>query len=523
MLSRIGHLLAVAGMLLVVTAWGGLRAQEPPVIQVAPGQLIQQAINSAPEGAIIEVAAGTFVETLTISKPLTLQGAGPDKTILDGSVGVSRQRPTIRVQDTEKVMITGFTIQKGRRNIEVDNSSEVVVANNVIKEGVRQNILYNNGSSGEIRENEILDAKLEAQGLGRGINVVDSEVKIIKNKIARSAAFGIVLFASKAEIHENMLEDNVLDSIALFDVDGQPSEATIMGNTITRTKPDGQGRFGRGIEIVLSRAVIANNTISQNAQFGIIMFGAGGEEGAPPVEIRNNIISENGLWGVALLFEDDFGLPSKAVLVGNTISSNAGTGVVAFEGSEVLAVDNRVASHVASDREGGGSGDGFTFVDGGRGELAFNIIDDNQNCGVASQGGGEITGGSNTFQNNSGGDLCGVPESLKQPAITVQQTVTVSSPDFASIEQKVKDAIATEQIKPLGEFTASAEFKLGEEVIPMGTYAVLFGEVEGVKFVVIRAKDTDAIVGIITIDSTLSAMLTPLAVMPFVLTLLGLK
>jgi hypothetical protein len=522
MLNRIGRLLVVAGLLLfAVAVWGGLYAQEPPVIQVPAGQLIQQAINNAPEGAIIEVAEGTFAETLTISKPLTLKGAGPDKTILDGSVGVSRQRPTIRVKDTEKVTITGFTIQKGRRNIEVDNASNVIVANNVIKEGVRQNILYNNGASGEIRENEILDAKLEAPGLGRGINVVNSEVKILKNKIARSAAFGIILFASTAEIRENVLEDNVLDSIILIDVDGQPSDAVIVGNTIMGTKPDEQGRFGRGIEIILSRAVIANNTISQNAQFGIAAFGSGGEEGAPPLEIRDNTISENGLWGVALFFEEDFGLPSKAVLIGNTISGNAGVGVVAFEGSTALAVNNRVTGQVGSSREGGGDGDGFAFVDGGKGELAFNTIENNQGCGVS---GAEVTGGSNILQNNSAGDLCdGAPESLKQPAITVQQTVSASSPDFAASEQKVKDAITAGTVKPVGEFTASADFKIGDDTVPAGAYLVLFGEVEGTKLIVIRAKDTEAIVGIITIDSKLSAELTPLAVTPFVLTLLGLR
>lgn len=522
MLNRIGRLFVVAGLLLLgVAVWGSLYAQEPPVIQVPAGQLIQQAINNAPEGAIIEVAEGTFAETLSISKPLTLKGAGPGKTILDGSVGVSRQRPTIRVKDTEKVTITGFTIQKGRRNIEVENASDVVVANNVIKEGIRQNILYNNGSSGEIRENEILDAKLEAAGLGRGINVTNSEVKIIKNTIARSEAFGIILFASSAEIRENVLEDNALDSIILIDIDGQPSEAVIVDNTITGTKPDAQNRFGRGIEIILSRAVIANNTISQNAQFGIIMFGAGGEEGTPPVEIRNNIISENGLWGVALLFDEDFGLPSKALLIGNTISGNAGVGVVAFEGSTVLAVDNRVVDQLGSSREGGGNGDGFAFVDGGNGELAFNTIENNQGCGVS---GAEVTGGSNTIQNNDEGDLCdGAPESLKQPAITAQQIVTPNSPNFAASEQTAQGAIAAEQIKLVSEFTASTEFQLGEETFPANTYQVLFGEVEDAKLVVIRAKDTEAIVGVITIDSTLSAELTPAAVTPFVLTLLGLR
>ncbi len=404
MVGRIGRLLAIAGMLL--TASAGLRAQEPPTIQVPVGQSIQAAINAAPAGAVIEVAEGTFTETLVISKSLTLKGAGPGKTILDGRLGVAARRPTIRVNNTEKVTITGFTIQDGRRNIEVDNAKEVLVVNNHILRGVRQNVLYNNKASGEIRENEILDARLEEPGLGRGINVVSSEVKIIKNKIARSAAFGIILFAAKGEIRENVLEDNVISSIVVNHIEGDPSHVEIVGNTITGTKPDAQGRFGRGIEVILSRAVIANNTISKNAQFGIISFGAGGSEGEPPMEIRENTIAENGLWGVVLIFESDFGIPSKAVLTGNTITGNLGAGIRAGDQTVLQAAKNRVVNQQAASPDLG-AGDGFWFLPGSKGKLDENVIESNAGCGVRGTANPEVVvGPTNTIQNNAAGNTC---------------------------------------------------------------------------------------------------------------------
>lgn len=43
---------------------------------------IQKAIDKAPAGAIIKIAPGDYIETLRIAKPLTLEGAGPDKTAL---------------------------------------------------------------------------------------------------------------------------------------------------------------------------------------------------------------------------------------------------------------------------------------------------------------------------------------------------------------------------------------------------------------------------------------------------------
>lgn len=407
MMGRIGRLLAIAGMLLAVTASDGLRAQEPPTIQVPAGQSIQAAINAAPAGAVIEVAEGTFTETLAISKSLTLKGAGPGKTILDGRLGVPARRPTIRVNNTSKVTITGFTIQDGRRNIEVDNAQEVLVVNNHILRGIRQNVLFNNKASGEIRENEILDAKLEEPGLGRGINVVRSEVKILKNRIARSEAFGIILFASKADIRENVLEDNAISSILVNHIEGEPSNVEIVGNTITGTKPNAEGRFGRGVEVVLSQAVIANNTISKNAQFGIAAFGAGGGEGDPPLEIRENTIDENGLWGVVLFFESDFGIPSKAVLTGNTISSNLGAGIRVDAQTVIQATKNRVVAQKAADSPDRGAGDGFWFSAGSKGTLDENTIENNAGCGVRGTANPDVVvGPTNTIQDNAGGSTC---------------------------------------------------------------------------------------------------------------------
>jgi hypothetical protein len=49
---------------------------------VRPGQSIQAAIDGAPEGATIVIAAGTYNEGIAITKPLTLQGAGWEKTAI---------------------------------------------------------------------------------------------------------------------------------------------------------------------------------------------------------------------------------------------------------------------------------------------------------------------------------------------------------------------------------------------------------------------------------------------------------
>jgi parallel beta-helix repeat protein len=58
------------------------------------------------------VLAGTYYEHLSISKPLTLAGAGRATTIIDGSVSGN----VVEVSLTHDVTINGFTIQNGGGN-----------------------------------------------------------------------------------------------------------------------------------------------------------------------------------------------------------------------------------------------------------------------------------------------------------------------------------------------------------------------------------------------------------------------
>ncbi|MDB4780427.1 hypothetical protein OAG48_00710, partial [bacterium] len=73
---------------------------------------IQEAIDAAPDGGIIRIGPGTFVENLVIdSHSVRLEGAGRDQTTIDGSATL----PVIRVTSVESVYIAGIRITNGRR------------------------------------------------------------------------------------------------------------------------------------------------------------------------------------------------------------------------------------------------------------------------------------------------------------------------------------------------------------------------------------------------------------------------
>ncbi len=66
-------------------------------IAVGAGESVQAAVDKAPEGATISLAVGAFPEGVTIAKPLTLQGAGWEKTTL----GPDKRVPLTQTQKDE--------------------------------------------------------------------------------------------------------------------------------------------------------------------------------------------------------------------------------------------------------------------------------------------------------------------------------------------------------------------------------------------------------------------------------------
>jgi hypothetical protein len=66
-------------------------------VTVKSGEPIQKAIDAAADGSTITIDAGTFREHLKIAKPLTLRGAGADKTIIDAP------DEALKLTDQEKI------------------------------------------------------------------------------------------------------------------------------------------------------------------------------------------------------------------------------------------------------------------------------------------------------------------------------------------------------------------------------------------------------------------------------------
>ncbi len=70
---------------------------------------IRDALEDAAPGAIIHLAAGTYIENLTLNKTVTLPGAGQSVTIINGNALGS----VVRVKPGQAVAIAKVTITNG--------------------------------------------------------------------------------------------------------------------------------------------------------------------------------------------------------------------------------------------------------------------------------------------------------------------------------------------------------------------------------------------------------------------------
>lgn len=121
-------LLAVAvAMAMVVGLVPGVAVAQT-TYYVSSGESIQAAIDAASPGDTIRVYPGTYAESITINKQLTVESRdGPEVTIIDRG----RINTTLVSITADGVTFSGFTVQNARSGIRVGSSNNTI-ADNVI-------------------------------------------------------------------------------------------------------------------------------------------------------------------------------------------------------------------------------------------------------------------------------------------------------------------------------------------------------------------------------------------------------
>lgn len=166
---------------------------------------IQDAINAASSGDVIQVSAGTYKEQIKLKPGIALKGEGYEKTIIDG--GNKDGDVVVGANDT---VIEGFTIRNsGSRGkyaddmdsgIKIDNASMAVLNNRIVNNNA--GILLFHGLTSLIANNIIGESKKF------GVYMSYSTPFIENNIVYGNKVYGIFCTASKPMIADNTIVSN---------------------------------------------------------------------------------------------------------------------------------------------------------------------------------------------------------------------------------------------------------------------------------------------------------------------------
>lgn len=169
---------------------------------------IQDAIDAAFEGDIIEVWAGTY-EKITVYKKLQIIGNGSSDTFINGS-GTS----SVVLITTVGGNISGFTISNGGEGIEVSHTSYYTISDNIVTGNSYNGIDLDYSDHITISDNTIKNNGW--QGIWADYS---DYISIFGNTIINNNGKGILQqFSSNSYIMWNHIEENKEEGIAMVHV-----------------------------------------------------------------------------------------------------------------------------------------------------------------------------------------------------------------------------------------------------------------------------------------------------------------
>jgi parallel beta-helix repeat protein len=373
----------------------------------APGvfHTIQAAVNAAQSGDTIEVASGTYDESVTVNVPLTILGGQHDRTGQTGPSIVQSGTAAFTLSSND-VVLEGFTIESPTTpasgivtgtaqsgdviddNV-IENEQYGLVLNSQANAGttsttVRGNQFVNNVDdifSDQTLWNALIGSNKFTGSTGAAVDLVgssQSNIEILNNRISNDGPI-VLANTTNSEIEDNTITDSNGDGIELA---GGVATTLVSGNTLrgSDVQSDSSAPSVNGIELNSSIANPSNNEdqISGNTVHeyvdGILMTSAQSDA------VSNNTTNLN--TGTGITTGD---ATSGVTLNGNTAQNNS------LAGFSIDGDDNAIGSNVAHTN----GGDGFD-ISGNEDTITGNRAGSNQGDGFL------LSGSDATVKNNVG-------------------------------------------------------------------------------------------------------------------------
>lgn len=314
-------------------------------IVVSPGQSIESAIRGANNGDVVEVAPGTYKQTIRFwGKAVTLRSqAGPESTIIDGG-GNSGPLVSFFDNESQTSVIDGFTLVNGVTGggggaITAQNGASPIIRNNIIRNNralIGGGVYLYTDSSAQIENNTFSDNHTEGNNTGGaaiaasyGGHPMISKNKFLRNTVNGNPASGGAIFLSQGSggtIDGNYFEANS----CTFDAADVATGGAV--HVIHDTRSHGG--------VIISNNRFLNNT----ANYG----GAVGAEEGASMKLVNNEFTNNhaNYYGGAFLSHAVFqvgaynieGEAFDLVMDGNRFSQNSAK---QFGGAIMLSIESK--------------------------------------------------------------------------------------------------------------------------------------------------------------------------------------
>jgi parallel beta-helix repeat protein len=337
-------LAAVAAMLVALLAHVG--ADDPKVVVVKPGESIQKAIDAAPAGAVIRLEAGMWKERIILSKPLTVEGAGWEKTRIQPDQPVEGVTPEGKAEFRKRFVrgLPETEVAKLNREWAEKFEPPTLLVHNCEKVAVRG-----------IRFGGVLPASRDAAGDDTLVVLRNAQASLIGCAIVGPFGNGVkVLDRSELEIQQSLIaalwgEGIIVQGMGRDD-GSQPSRlrlvesevrnvyhyGVVMGSGCDSTTIDRcriSGTAWHGVRYDHASPTITNNVIYQNARSGIYA------SGKTAAVVRNNVFWKNEMSGISCW------LSNADLIENNTFIENRREGLAVIGGSKPTVARNTFASN----------------------------------------------------------------------------------------------------------------------------------------------------------------------------------
>ena len=261
-----------------------------------PCKTIGYAVGQANAGDTISVAAGTYAESVLVTKQLTLAGSGAtiDATGHDHGIEILNAA-------SAGTVVRGFTVRNaGLEAIFADQTSNLTISNNSLLDNDLLFFVANSPCVGSLDD------------CGEALHLQTVTGSTITGNLVQGNVGGILLTDEEGPTAGNNISDNqVLDN-------AQDCGITLASHFFSLAGPAAPGAGG------VYQNQVLNNTANANGAAGIGIFG-----GPPGAAAWGNVVSgntamNNGLPGVAI--HSHFALQNVEgnVVVNNTLSGNGG-------------------------------------------------------------------------------------------------------------------------------------------------------------------------------------------------------